>query len=139
MMIYGLGLILTFPVYINVTCSIIFKISQKTEKCFLEHPKSYWYCCTARLINILLIFGISISGLKLLDLLNFSGSFCNSYLAIVMPSCLYMVYYKSTIGTGKKVLLWFYMVIVCCCTLVSVYSSIRDMIVGSHHKHIHEQ
>lgn len=137
MMVYGLGLILTFPVYINVTCGIIFRV-KSLQKCFLEHEKAYWYCCIARLVNILLIFGISISGLKLLDLLNFSGSFCNSYLAIIMPSFLYMAYRKDSLGKWSKVALWIYMIVVCSCTLVSVYSSIRDVIVGSHHTHIHE-
>ena len=66
MMAYGLGCILTFPVYINVTCNIIFRV-KKFQNCFLNHEKSYWYCCILRLATILCVFAISISGLKILD------------------------------------------------------------------------
>merc|ERR1712196_96351 len=51
-MIYGTGCILTFPIYINVTCDILFRLKE-FEKAFKTHSKAYWLRCTLRLVIIL--------------------------------------------------------------------------------------
>lgn len=65
-MIYGVGCILTFPIYINVAASIIFKI-EKFKGCFIENAKAYWYCSSLRIGIILFVYAISMSGLNILD------------------------------------------------------------------------
>jgi hypothetical protein len=50
-MMYGFCCIMTFPMYVNVSCSIIFNIS-KFKSFFLESKNSYWNCTLLRFCTI---------------------------------------------------------------------------------------
>lgn len=133
-MVYGLSCIITFPIYVNVACSIIFRID-KLKGWFMEHPRAYWHCTFLRLVTILMLFAISISGIRILDLLNFSGALCNAYLAIIMPIMLYMTYFKDKIKKWQRTLFWIFIAVGCSLTLLSVVVSVKDMAVQHHPKH----
>lgn len=133
-MVYGLSCIITFPIYVNVACSIIFRI-ENLKKWFIDHPKAYWNCTLLRLATILALFAISISGIRILDLLNFSGALCNAYLAIIMPVMLYMAYFKDKIKKWQRVLFWIFIGVGVSMTMLSVVVSVKDMATFKHPKH----
>merc|ERR1711976_232578 len=102
------------------------------KKFFVDSPKAYWNGTGMRLITIVLLFVISISGIRILDLLNFSGALCNAYLAIIMPVMLYMTYFKDELKKWQKTLFWIFIVVGVSMTLLSVVISVKDMIVTRH-------
>jgi hypothetical protein len=67
-----------------------------------------------RSLTTFAIFGLSASGVDILDLFVFSGAFCNSYLAMILPCLLYMRWFgigENKLGRWTKFLLWGYMVL----------------------------
>lgn len=133
-MLYGLSCIITFPIYVNVSCSILFRINGM-KKFFVDSPKAYWNGTGMRLITIVLLFTISISGIRILDLLNFSGALCNAYLAMIMPILLYMTWFGAKLNKCQKMAFWAYIIIGTALTAVSVVCSVKDMVSHKHPKH----
>jgi proton-coupled amino acid transporter len=133
-MVYGLSCIITFPIYVNVACSIIFRI-EVLKKWFIDNPRAYWNCTILRLVTIMMLFAISISGIRILDLLNFSGALCNAYLAIIMPVMLYMAYFKDKIKKWQRVCFWAFIIVGVSMTMLSVVVSVKDMASAKHPKH----
>jgi hypothetical protein len=112
-MVYGLSLILTFPIYVHVCSSIIFRIKSFREK-FETSENAYWNCTAVRSLTTFAIFGLSASGVDILDLFVFSGAFCNSYLAMILPCLLYMRWFgigENKLARSTRLLLWSYMVL----------------------------
>ena len=111
-MVYGLSLIVTFPIYVHVNSNIIFRI-KSFRKTFETSENAYWNCTAVRSVTIFAIFGLSASGVDILDLFVFSGAFCNSYLAMVLPCLLYLRWFgtgENKLARWTKWLLWSYMV-----------------------------
>jgi hypothetical protein len=112
-MVYGLSLIVTFPIYVHVCSSIIFRIKSFREK-FETSENAYWNCTAVRSLTTFAIFGLSASGVDILDLFVFSGAFCNSYLAMILPCLLYMRWFaigENKLARSTRWLLWSYMVL----------------------------
>jgi hypothetical protein len=112
-MVYGLSLILTFPIYVYVCSRIIFRIKSFREK-FETTENEYWNCTVVRSLTTFAILGLSASGVDILDLFMFGGAFCNSYLAKILPCLLYMRWFgigENKLGRWTKYLLWGYIVL----------------------------
>lgn len=102
--LYAFGIFITFPVYVQTTVNIIKRIDW-FDKLF-SGQKEYRNSTIARMMAITFYFGISLSGVNLLDFMNLSGSICNCYLAFILPviffiktkkigACLYNVFRRS--------------------------------------------
>jgi len=131
-MMYGFCCIMTFPMYVNVSCSIIFNISA-FKSVFLDSKHSYWWCTLLRFCTILALFIISATNLNITDILHFSGAVCNCYLAIIMPCLMFMKWYGSEVSTCKKIGLWSFIVLGSAFTALSMFSSIWSITHRQYH------
>ena len=127
--LYAFGCVITFPMYVNVVASIIFQMKGLRNQFKGNHR--YRNCSILRAFLIVLLFGLSMSGINIIDLLGLTGSLCNAYLAIILPNLLFVRHFekKGTLTKGKNCICWVYIIVGTTFCFVSVGFSIKDMIV----------
>ena len=81
---YALGCMLSFQIYVVVACMSIFRL--ESLKDIFKGENGYYYGTLLRFFTVLILFGISMSGVSITDLMGISGAVFNSYLAIIMPN-----------------------------------------------------
>lgn len=132
-MMYGFCCIMTFPMYVNVSCNIICNISA-FKPAFIDHKHSYWWCTLLRFCTILALFVISATKLDITDILHFAGAVCNCYLAVIMPCLGYMKWFGSEVSTCKKIGLWSFIILGSGFTCLSVFSSVWSITHRQYHE-----
>lgn len=105
--LYALGIFTTFPIYIQACVNTIKKIS--IMKGIFE-KNDYWISTMARAIFIVIMFMICLTGVNLMEFMDLAGSFCNSYLAFVLP-VMVLIYYKQKVGELGSIEKWIHIML----------------------------
>jgi len=129
---YAFGIFITFPVFTQTTVNIIRRI-EKVNKYF-DSSRQYRNSCILRAAAISLFFMVSMTGINILDLMDFAGAICNAYLSFVLPILAYICYYdsKQLISKKSKIFHWALMIIGVGLSLVAVVFAIIDIFSVKH-------
>lgn len=131
--LYAFGIFITFPVYVQTTVNIIKRIDW-FDKLF-SGQKEYRNSTIARMMAITFYFGISLSGVNLLDFMNLSGSICNCYLAFILPVLAYITYFEGQglLSKRSKIIHYTIMVVGITLSLAAILFALIDM-SRTHHE-----
>jgi len=129
---YALGIFITFPVFTQTTVNIIKRID--CAKKFFKGKRDYRNSCILRAVAIVGFFMVSMTGINILDLMDFAGAICNCYLSFVLPILAYICYFDSQKLLSKKSKIFHYalMFIGVALSIVSVVFALYDIFQKKH-------
>lgn len=129
---YALGIFITFPVFTQTTVNIIKRIDCAQK--FFEGNKNYRNSCILRAVAIVFFFMICMTGVNIVDIMDFAGAICNCYLSFVLPILAYVVYFESQglLSKKSKYLHFTLMAVGVICSLTSVIFAVYDIFQRKH-------
>lgn len=131
---YALGIFVTFPVFTQTTVNIIRRIPSANK--YFEGQKEFKNSCVLRAGAIVFFFMVSMAGINILDMMDFAGAICNSYLSFILPILSYITYFssKGLISKKSKIFHWALIIIGVTLSCVSVVFAVYDICVRQGHE-----
>jgi len=133
--LYAIGIFTTFPLYIQACVNTIKKVG--FMKRFYEGKNDYRISTVSRVMFIVLMFLICMTGVNLLDFMDLAGSICNGFLAFVLP-VMVLLAYKQSVGELTKFEKWAHIAVGAAGVLMSAVTigfAINNMINRQKHNH----